>query len=363
MSRRLVSVLPNPRPQIMSVGTATPCSEYTQEEICELLAIPEGTARRFFGASGIERRHLYIDGANDAIRDETQFQLLERHRRGSLELGRQAVEHCLRPTGLKSCDVDFLCCVTSTGLMMPGLTAMYIRHLGFRQDCQRTDLVAMGCNAALNGANVAASWIVANPGRYAMVICCEINSAIHVRDERIVTALVNSLFGDGCGAMLLHSSKRRDSMGPALLGFSSHIVTDEWRAISYHWSPQHSKFELYLDKRIPAVLGAHSPIPIMALLNEFELCRTDVAHWLVHAGGTKVIKAVGDANGLTPCQLRHATNVLRQYGNLGSTTLLFSYDELLKEGVTSPGDYCMMVTMGPGATIETALLQWPTEVQ
>jgi predicted naringenin-chalcone synthase len=136
------------------------------------------------------------------------------------------------------------------------------------------------------------------------------------------------------------------------------VVTDAWRAISYHWSANHHKFELYLDKDIPAVLGQHSPAPISALLAEFSLCRCDVSHWLVHAGGKKVLKAVGEANGLSEHDLRHATSVLRQAGNLGSPTVMFSYDELLRTDGVTPGDYGVMVTMGPGATIETALLRW-----
>jgi predicted naringenin-chalcone synthase len=37
---------------------------------------------------------------------------------------------------------------------------------------------------------------------------------------------------------------------------------------------------------------------------------------------------------------------------------MVSYEDLLKEGVVGSGDYCVMVTMGPGATIETSLLRW-----
>jgi 3,5-dihydroxyphenylacetyl-CoA synthase len=173
----------------------------------------------------------------------------------------------------------------------------------------------------------------------------------------VVTSLVNSLFGDGCGAVLLQAGGD-EAAGPELYGFSSHVVPDAWRAISYHWSPAHNKFELYLDRAIPDVLGLHSPTPISALLEAFTLCRCDVAHWLVHAGGRKVVDAIGRANGLTSHDLRHATSVLRRAGNLGSPTVLLSYEALMDEAAPAPGDYGVMVTMGPGATIETALLRW-----
>jgi predicted naringenin-chalcone synthase len=56
--------------------------------------------------------------------------------------------------------------------------------------------------------------------------------------------------------------------------------------------------------------------------------------------------------------VRHTTGVLRDYGNLSSGSFLFSYERLLRDAVTMPGDYGVFMTMGPGSTIETALVQW-----
>lgn len=358
VSGRFVNVLSWPRPRIASAGTAHPSSRYEQAEIADILAVPDGVGRRFFQNSGIEARYLYLQPTEQGtLPCEDQSQLLKRHRRGSLELSRQAIDRCLSPVGLEAADIDYLCCVSSTGFMMPGISAMLIQHLGFRSDCQRADIVGMGCNAALNGLNAIANWAAVNTERHALMVCCEINSAIHVRDDRVVTSLVNSLFGDGCGAVLVTTDTGL-ARGPELLALSSHIVPEAWRAISYDWSCTHNRFELFLDRRIPTLLGEHSPTPISALLDAFGLCRCDVSHWLVHAGGLKVISAVGEANGLTVADLRHSTGVLRRAGNLGSATVIFSYQDLLAEDVASAGDYGVMVTMGPGATIETALLQW-----
>jgi len=354
----LVSRLSSPRPRILAVGTSNPPACYSQEEVATLLAVPEGIGRRFFRTSGIDTRYLCMTAtAECTLPEDDQANLLKRHREGALELGDVAIARCLTPPGIDRSEIDFLCCVSSTGFMLPGISAMYLRHLGFRHDCQRIDIVGMGCNAALNGLNATAGWSVANPGRHALLVCCEVNSAIHVRDDRLVTSLVNSLFGDGCGAVVLRSGIEGDE-GPEVLGFSSHVVPEAWRAISYHWSAQHNKFELYLDKDIPRLLGEHSPRPIGALLAEFQLDASSIAHWLVHAGGKKVIRAVAEANGLAEFHMRHASEVLKNTGNLGSGTILFSYEELLKEGIVQRGDHAVVITMGPGATIETALLKW-----
>jgi polyketide synthase Type III len=84
----------------------------------------------------------------------------------------------------------------------------------------------------------------------------------------------------------------------------------------------------------------------------------DIKHWLVHSGGKKVIDAIKYNLGLTANDVRHTTRILREYGNISSASVLFSYESLLAEGKVRKGDWGVMMTMGPGSTIETALLQW-----
>jgi predicted naringenin-chalcone synthase len=86
--------------------------------------------------------------------------------------------------------------------------------------------------------------------------------------------------------------------------------------------------------------------------------RGDVAHWIVHAGGKKVVDSVRVNLGLTVHDVRHTTSVLRNYGNLSSGSFLFSYQRLVDEGRIAAGEHGVFMTMGPGSTIEMALLRW-----
>jgi predicted naringenin-chalcone synthase len=78
----------------------------------------------------------------------------------------------------------------------------------------------------------------------------------------------------------------------------------------------------------------------------------------VHSGGKKVIDSVKINLGLTTHDLRHTTSVLRDYGNLSSGSFLFSLRQLMDEGKVQPGEYVVLMTMGPGSTIETALVRF-----
>jgi len=313
--------------------------------------------RNLFQASHIERRHLVLpEPSADGIPQESQEALLKKHRHWALRLAREAIEACLSPRGLKPEDIDYLCCISSTGFMLPGLTAMFIKHLGFRVDCQRTDVVGMGCNAGLNGLNPVASWAVAHPGQNALMVCCEINSALYVYDDTIGTGVVNSLFGDGCAAALIRAEESAD--GPALQDFHSHIIPEAWGAMRYDWDLSQNKFSFHLDRDVPYVLGVHAETPVNGLLGRHGLKRRDISHWIIHSGGKKVIDAIKYNVGITAHDVRHTVGILRDFGNLGSGSFLFSYKRLLEEDCVHPGDYGVMMTMGPGSTIETALLHW-----
>ena len=236
---------------------------------------------------------------------------------------------------------------------------MYARHLGLRTDCHRVDVVGMGCNAGLNGLNTVSSWVSSNPGKYGLLVCCEINSSMYVNDDRVVTGVVNSLFGDGCGAALLFAGNiSRHKNSPRIVNFCSHLVPEAWKSISYHWSEIHGRFELYLDRSVPEVIGQHASIPLATLLSTSGLKQCDISHWIIHAGGKKVVDSIALINGISEYDVRHTRAVLRDFGNQSSASFLFSYERLVAENVANPGDYGVMITMGPGVTVETALLQW-----
>jgi polyketide synthase Type III len=353
-------------PAIAGVGTAVAGTAYSQEELLDLFAITDPKVRSVFGNSGIRRRFLSVPiGPDGRTFDEPQGDLLRKHRAVAVDMGARALTAALADAGRSLADVDYLCCVTSTGFLTPGLTALVIRELGIDPGCHRVDVVGMGCNAGLNALNGTASWAKANPGRVAVMVCAEACSAAYVMDSTMRTAVVNSLFGDGAAALVLTAPEAcivgdvgAASGAPRILGFASRIVTDAMDAMRYDWDEAQHRFSFFLDPDIPYVVGANASIVVDRLLGRAGLRRRDIGHWLVHSGGKKVIDAVRVNLGLTRHDVRHTTGVLRDYGNLSSGSFLFSYERLLRERAVEPGDYGVLMTMGPGSTIETALVQW-----
>jgi 3,5-dihydroxyphenylacetyl-CoA synthase len=354
-----------PMSAVAGVGTAVSGESYSQKDLLEIFRITDPRVRSVFLNSAIERRYLTLPPAgDDGVRsEETQGELLAKHKAVALDMGARAVDAALKNAGAGIDDVSHLCCVTTTGFLTPGLSALLIREMGIAPQCSRVDVVGMGCNAGLNALGVTAAWSAAHPGQLAILLCAEACSAAYVFDSTMRTAVVNSLFGDGAAAIVLAADDAGDrpppaSRGPRILSFASHIITDAAGAMRYDWDDSQGKFSFYLDPDIPYVVGAHAELVVGRLLAGAGLRRSDISHWLLHSGGKKVIDAVRVNLGLTRYDVRHTTGVLSDYGNLSSGSFLFSYERLLRERVTRPGDYGVLMTMGPGSTIETALIQW-----
>jgi polyketide synthase Type III len=348
--------------RITGVGTANPPTPYSQHELLDVLCIKNARIRSLFLKSAIDRRFLTLplpqeDGSRAP---ESQAVLLKKHKESAVDMGMRAINECLVSLSAQPSDIEYLCCVTTTGFMAPSLSALISKELGLSPHCARLDVVGMGCNAGLNGLNATAAWSKANPGKLALLLCVEVCSAAYVFDDSIRSAVVNSLFGDGAAAaaVMTETPAARASEGPFITCFRSRLISSAIDGMRFDWDESHGRFSFFLHPVVPYVVGANVPQLVSDLLASAGVRRSSIRHWLIHSGGKKVIDAVKVNLGLSSNDLRHTSSVLKDFGNLSSGSFLFSYKRLLQERITSPGDYGVMVTMGPGATIETALLQW-----
>ena len=346
-------------PRIIGSGIATPPNSYSQRELLEIFQVTDHKVRSIFLNSSIDRRFLTLppelpDGTRA---QESQGQLLAKHREQGIDMGSRALMACLKEAQADLSNVRYLVCVSSTGFLTPGLSALIIRELGIDANCGRLDVVGMGCNAGLNGLTAVASWAAAHPGQLAVVLCIEACSAAYVFDGGMRTSVVNSLFGDGSGALAIKAGYDVPAGSPAIMKFASRIIPHALDAMRFDWDDENGKFSFFLDPEVPYVVGANAEGIIDDLLDGSDLRRSEIAHWIIHSGGKKVVDSVRLNLGLTAHDVRHTTNVLRDFGNLSSGSFLFSYQQLRDEGLMRPGDHIVLMTMGPGSTIETALVR------
>ncbi|NOU52633.1 type III polyketide synthase [Pseudoalteromonas sp. JBTF-M23] len=346
---------------ILSCAHDVPEEFYIQKDVADHLALKDERLRGIFINSGIEKRHLTVPvGYSNDPNSESQAMLIDRHEHEALKLGSRAIEKCLEKINKTTQDIDCICCVTSTGFLVPSLSARFCKELNLKLHCNRIDIVGMGCSAGLNGLDAVKNWANSNPGKLAVVVCTEICSAAYVSDGTIESCVVNSLFGDGASAAAVMSEPEGQSHANAIQILSNLSLT-EYSAIDamkFAWDDNYGKNSFYLSKDVPYVVGSQVEQVISDLLTPHDLKVSDIEHWVVHSGGKKVIDSICINLGLTKKDLKHTRSVLKDFGNLSSGSFLFSLERLINEGTPKPGDFGVLMTMGPGAAIETALVQW-----
>ncbi|MBI4010692.1 MAG: type III polyketide synthase [Candidatus Rokubacteria bacterium] len=338
-------------PRILAVGTAVPPTRFDQAQLLALAGYDDPQRRGFFLHGGIDGRHLYMDPARPRA-DEDVDELTARFQEGSVALATRAVRACLEQADVDVGQVDFLATTTCTGRLCPSLDAHLIRALGFREDVQRVHVGDTGCASAIVALQQAHNYLRAFPGHRALVVAAEVCSATYVLDDALETAVANAIFADGAGALLLGT----EGLGPAVVGHRTLIRSEHLDRMGFTFPG--GRHRVKLSKEIRRIAPAMMEEVAMRLLKDHGLRREDVRFWVLHSAGRRVIERAQTALGLPDADLAFSREVLRRFGNMSSATVLFVLDEVLRTGGPQPGDWGVMVALGPGFAAEGALLHW-----
>jgi predicted naringenin-chalcone synthase len=337
--------------RISSIGTANPPNCFDQEEAFALSGYPF-SKRRVFRNSGIQSRYFCIP--KQGFRpDENADQLHQRFTEGALAVGEEALRRCLERGGRTPQEIDHLTVATCTGYVCPGLTSLLIARLEMRDDVQRSDLVGMGCCGALPALQRGFDHQRAFPHHRSLLLCVEICSASYFFDDTMETLIGNAICGDGAGAFLLDGGS---GQGPEVLGFESYITPENLHWMGFEFCA--GKLRLILHRDIPAGVPPLARQAAGRLLKRFDLEFEDIDHWILHPGGRKVIDRLQEGIGLSAQQVRYTKETYRDFGNMSSATVMFVLDKVVREARPRPGEIGLMMAMGPGFTVESALLRW-----
>jgi alkylresorcinol/alkylpyrone synthase len=140
-------------------------------------------------------------------------------------------------------------------------------------------------------------------------------------------------------------------------GFSSGVFP-EYRDYLYY-TTQDSKLKNVLSPRVPNVGARCGKQVIDNLLAERGLQYDDIARWVIHPGGERVIDAFQRALQLPTDSLAASRTVLLNYGNMSSASVVFVLEETLRNHRPRPGDLVMMCSFGAGFTAFAGLLEKP----
>ena len=347
---------------IVGLGTAVPPRSFTQVDCWQALQRaerPEITPRTrailqgiLTHDNGIERRSLALDSLDEGF-DLDPDTLHRRFVKHAPALASQAARQALDDAGLAACDMDAVIVSTCTGYLCPGLTSYVAEALGLRQDAVHLDLVGQGCGAALPNLRTAEALIAARRSDNVLSICVEVCSAAFYLDNDLGVLVSACLFGDGAGAAVLASKPRAEGRDVEWKATAS--VTDPSHRDALRFEQRGGMLRNILTLPVPGLAAEHAARVLGEVLEREGVARCEIAAWIMHAGGRKVLSELESRLALDGADLRWSSAMLREFGNLSSPFVLFVLDAALK--ARAPGGWWWMSSFGAGFSCHGALLR------
>jgi alkylresorcinol/alkylpyrone synthase len=284
--------------------------------------------------------------------------------REGTDLGALAVRDALGLAGFAAEDVDHLFFVSVTGIATPSIDALLVNRLGLRTDVKRTPIFGLGCVAGAAGVARAADYLRAFPGEVAVLLSVELCSLTLQRgDVSIANLIASGLFGDGAAAVVMAGAERTNGgagssespAGPEVVATRSVFYPDTEDVMG--WKIGSDGFRVVLSADVPLVVGAHVRNDVDTFLADHGLAREDIAVWIAHPGGPRVLEALEAALELPDDALARTWRSLAEIGNLSSASVLMVLRDALADGRPAAGEPALMLAMGPGFCSELVLLR------
>lgn len=270
------------------------------------------------------------------------------------EVSRAALDHA----ALRADEIDAIILASCTGFVMPSLDAYLMNRIGLPRTIKRMPLAQLGCVAGASALLKASDHCRAFPHARVLVVCVELSSlCFHPEFDDLSSAVCASIFGDGAAACVVAPEPWWSaSRGPELLGSYSHLIDQSEDVMGWDLEPE--GLRVRFAPTIPRIVEDMAAEILLDAARTARLgVRDPIEQLVVHPGGRKVLDAYARALELEPDALRHARDVLREYGNMSSPTVLFVLERFLADTPPS-GRAGLLLGLGPGFCAEGVVFRW-----
>lgn len=344
-------------PRILSTATAVPPHRVEQREIKDF-------ARRLFAGKFRDLERLLPIFDNGLVEARHFCQPLEWFGREwsfpernalyiehALELSEKAVRRCLDRVGVNPEEIGALFFVSTTGISTPSLDAKLLFRLGLSTNLKRIPIWGLGCAGGAAGVARAADYARAYPDQLVLVVAVELCSlTFQAADFSKSNLVAASLFADGAAAVLLGSED-----GPEILG--SHSTTWPNTEEVMGWDLVETGLRVRFAKSVPQLVRMRTRATVEEACRRHGVALDDLQHLVVHPGGTKVLDAYEEALRLEVGSLDLPREILREYGNMSSVSVLFVLERFLETHPAKSGEYGSISALGPGFSAEHVLFR------
>jgi predicted naringenin-chalcone synthase len=356
--------------KILSVGTAVPEYRHSQDDILDFMqrVYAQGEAgnrklKFLYRQSGIDTRYSVIPdyslpasewkffNASENLEPfPTLEQRMQRYHDYAAGLSVKAIEDCLGDFPVQR--ITHLITVSCTGMSAPGLDLELLELLQLPATTFRTSINFMGCYAAIHALKIADAFCKADKDTNVLIVCTEL-CTLHFQKKPTPDNLTSSLlFGDGSAAVLITG----DTTLPGL-NIDHFYSTIAWKGKQdMAWELSSSGFLMTLSGYVADLIEGDFDKLVSGALGSAHLDKDEITHWCIHPGGKKILEAVHKSLAFTNGQLQQCYEVLRDYGNMSSPTVLFVLKAIMNSLEEKRPCRILGAAFGPGLTMETFIL-------
>ncbi|MEO6541452.1 MAG: type III polyketide synthase [Ferruginibacter sp.] len=361
--------------KIISIATEVPANKHEQHAICEfadaIYSTDETESRKLrflYRHSGITTRYSVIPDYG-LPPEERQFystspdlepfpnmeKRMEWYAEHAAVLSIKAIEKCIQGK-ITNPEITHLITVSCTGMSAPGLDLEIMEKMGLMRNIFRTSVNFMGCYAAIHALKLADAICKSDDGANVIIVCTEF-CTLHFQKEISIDNITSTLlFADGCAAVLMQS-ENSPSKGISIKSFFSDVAFKGKSDMS--WKISSTGFLMTLSGYVPDLVKEDFDALATKALEHGGVSKDEITHWCIHPGGKKILEAIEKGISLPANSLHYSYEVLNDYGNMSSATILFVLKKMFDEFTeTAKPATIFGAAFGPGLTMETFIASY-----
>jgi alkylresorcinol/alkylpyrone synthase len=356
MRTAALRLVENDPPTILSVATAVPRYRMTQEDVAAAAAQVFDRER-----SDIERLMPVFENAGvterySSVPMDWYFQRHgwrernELYLESAVDLLTSTARDALAQADRKPSDIAAVVVASTTGIATPSLDALLLNRMDLSPSILRLPIFGLGCAGGVIGLSHAAALARTLPEGDVLFLTVEVCSTTFRRTDMSKSNIIGAaLFGDGAAAIVIG---RPGSPGLRLGPSGMHTWPDSLRVMG--WEVEDDGLGVLFSRDIPTLVRDEMRPAADAFLARCGLTRRDLAGYVCHPGGVKVLDALEQAFELAPGTMAEARSVLRDYGNMSAVTVLFVLQRMMQRGLAGRH---LMSALGPGFSAGFQILE------
>jgi alkylresorcinol/alkylpyrone synthase len=300
------------------------------------------------------RQRFCILPVDELIRPRSLEKISRQYQEHSIRLGRAVAGECLERARVRPEEIDLIITVSCTGVMIPSLDAHLANAMGFRSNVRRLPITELGCAGGAAAIARGRDFLLAFPRAKVLIVAVELASLTFQRGSLSQANLISSiLFGDGAAAAVMTGD---GATGPRVLDTESYLFPESIDAMGFDL--KETGFHIVLSRDVPDMIRGRIRHLVECFLRRHGLVPEEIDAFVLHPGGRKLLLAVEEELGLPRERTQPSWDVLAEYGNLSSASVLFVLHEWMTNRRIEPGGTGLMAAFGPGFTAEQLLLRW-----